>query len=101
MLGTVYINTDINPNIFNTQELVDLHIPISVAQNPVLKYDSHVDCSQIIERKKELVYNIINSGDNKFGYVGNISPKDLGNIRNKLIHAPTIAPIIKKKYGLI
>lgn len=42
-LGTVYINTHINPNVFPTEELKQLHIPLESDNRDYLDHDSFVD----------------------------------------------------------
>lgn len=99
-LGTVYINSEINPNIFNTPQLRGYHIPISAAQYPFLRYDSFIDCSHIEERAVSDVIKCLNSDNKRYGYYATISENELNTILQTLDNAHTIAPILKKKFGI-
>jgi len=98
LFATVYINTEINPRLFNTPELQSLHLPISADGREYIDHDSHIDCSQLLER---------NINDLKAIYlkdlschIGTVSTDDLKLIR-KIIKENRTIPIKKKKdYGL-
>lgn len=98
LLGTVYINSTINPQVFHTQRLRDLHIPISPSDNPFLSHDSFVDCSRINEKPVEKVTACLDSGNNKYGYYGGLDPRSLHEVLSTLQNAPTIKKAIKDKY---
>ncbi len=99
-LGTVYINSEVNPNLFRAERLKKLHIPVLASDNPFLKWDSFIDCSQIQERLTSDVYDCITSGDPKYGYIANLTVDTLQTVIATLDSALTIAPIIKKKYKI-
>ena len=101
LLSTVYINSVINPNLFPTQALKDLHVLITESDNPFLRYDSYVDCSFLHEKQTANVLAAVTSGDSKFGYVATVASKCLADILATIKSAPTIPAILKKKYGLI
>jgi hypothetical protein len=46
--ASVFINTEINPNLFRTEKLKSLHLPFELANRLYLEWDSFVDCSQLI-----------------------------------------------------
>ena len=43
IFATVYINSEVNPNLFSTQELKALHMPISADGRGYLSHDSAND----------------------------------------------------------
>jgi hypothetical protein len=79
-LGTVYINTEINPNISKTPQLRSYHIPIAASDYPFLRYDSFIDCSNIQERLIADVESCITRGSPQYGYYATISATELQNI---------------------
>lgn len=99
-LGTVYINSEINPNIFNTPQLRGYHIPISAEEYPFLKYDSFIDCSHIEERSVSDVLQCLNNDNKRYGYYASISAIELDTVLQTLDNAHTIAPVVKKKFGI-
>lgn len=101
ILCTVYINTTININLFPTQRLKNLHVPISASDNPFLKYDSFVDCSNLHQKATNMVMSVINNGTGRYGYVSNVSTATLTEIMDTIKYAHTIPPITKKKFGFI
>lgn len=101
ILCTVYINTTININLFPTPRLKNLHVPISATDNPFLKYDSFVDCSNLHQKATNMVMSVINNGTGRYGYVSNVSAATLIEIMDTIKNAHTIPPITKKKFGFI
>ena len=45
--GIVYINSDVNPNIFKDPRVIKLHLEFKSKGRNYLDTDSYVDCSQI------------------------------------------------------
>ena len=99
-LGTVFVNSVINPNLFRTQYLRDLHIPLLQSEYPFLKYDSFIDCSNIQERPYANVRECINGINNKYGYIGSVDLLKMDEILKTLDNAHTIPVNIKRKFGL-
>ena len=98
VLGTVYINTEINPNIFNTPELRNEHLPIYKKNNDFLNYDSYIDCTQIQEREFEKVKQVLQNTPQC--HLGDLKEIDLHPIFHKLQTSKFISPIQKKKFQL-
>lgn len=46
-VGTIYINTKINKNIYDTIETIDLQIPVSPKECPFLNHNSYIDCAKL------------------------------------------------------
>jgi hypothetical protein len=99
-LGTVYINSEVNSYALNRPHLEKLHIPLTIADNPFLKWDSFVDCSDIQERQCADVEACINSSGTKYGYIATLPANIMQILINTIDSAPTIALITKKIYQI-
>jgi hypothetical protein len=97
-LGTVYINTEINPNVFPTQELKDLHLPLKAESREYLDHDSFVDCSKIYEKNLSEIKAIIEQTPTCC--IGDLSAEDYKVIKDKIKASKNISPHVKKKFGL-
>ncbi len=98
-LAVLYFNTEINPNIFISQELKDLHIQF-VKQNRehYLDSDCYLDCSVIIEKEYSwLQSSIVNSPDI---VLGEMESKDFDIVKSKIKSTRTISLNKKKKFNL-
>jgi hypothetical protein len=100
-LATVYINTDINPNIFRTQRLRDLHVTIPRDENPFLSWDSFVDCSMIHEKSVQVVKDCLDSNNPRYGYISNVDPITLELVTRTVTAAFTIPMAQKSKFSLL
>jgi len=98
-LGTVYINSEINPNIFRNERMRMLHIPLSSADNPFLKWDSHIDCSNIQERAAQDVPACIATGGD-YGFCASLSEQTMNAVLTTLNNSFTIPAHVKKKFGI-
>ena len=98
-LGTVFINSEINPNIFRNERMRDLHVFLPSSENPFLKWDSYIDFSDIQERFTADVEACITNGG-EHGYVATLSTDTMAHILTKLDNAFTIAVNKKIKYGI-
>lgn len=96
--ASVFINTEINPHIFHTQELIDLNYEMKCNDRDFLDNDSFADCSSIKKRDSKWLHDIINIQPERV--LGNISDDDMIAIRKLIKSARTISPAIKKTYGL-
>ena len=99
ILAYVFINTEINPNLFPTQVLRDLHLELDPRDRDYLSHTSHVDCSQIFEVDAESIKNMM-MNDTEL-HLGELSVVDLSNVLEKIKNAKTISKNIKKKFGLL
>jgi hypothetical protein len=97
-LGTVYINSDINPNKFTNAELIDLHIPILVSELAFIDHDSFIDCSQIVERNVAAIKDLLIKDPNC--HKGNLGESKLKSIFQKLKSARTISKKTKEKFRI-
>lgn len=96
--ATIFINSEINPNVFPTLELRDLNLELLADGRSYLNHDSFADCSNIYQRNAEWLFNIIGNDPRKV--IGEVSEDDLKQIRTKIKSARTIAPAVKKTFGL-
>jgi len=99
LVATLFINTDINPNKFATQELKNLHLSITQNQYAFLKHDSFLDCSELKEVRYEFLADILSS--NPTYIIGEISQEDWERIKETIKNAITITPKQKKKFGFV
>ena len=97
-IGTVYINSDINFNIFRSEDLKRLHIKIRSAKNEFIEHDSYVNCSEIFEKDYKEVFEYITKYPKEV--LGKADEIDMINILTTIKTAKTIEPKKKKRYGL-
>ncbi|WP_052017021.1 hypothetical protein [Arcticibacter svalbardensis] len=97
-VATVYINTELNTNVFPTKELQSLNPEFTSDGRVYLKHKSHVDCSSLHVLRKEFLVSIISADPNRA--LGNVSEDDFKIIRGLIKSARTIKPSLKKTYGL-
>jgi hypothetical protein len=98
-IAGVIINTEINSNIFKTDDLRKLHLPILQQEHPFLKYDSFVDCSQLIKWKIEYIIEVISKKPEIV--VGNVTDDLLKKIHLTITFADTITSKEKKNFGFL
>jgi hypothetical protein len=98
VVATVVIDSKINQNIFPTEELQDLLLPISVAGRPYIEYDSFVDCSQLFPREIGALEKILKN--NPSACLGSVSDIDLKEIKIRAKKSRKISIADKKKFGL-
>jgi hypothetical protein len=97
-LASVYINSEVNMIMNYSQELRALHLPLSADDCNFLDHDSYVDCSRLVIRDRERIYqDLLNCPE---AFVGTLSQNQLTTIRNHIIGAKTIKGKIKKKFAL-
>jgi hypothetical protein len=98
-VATVYLNSELNTNVFKNKRMQALQIPIEQEGREYLEHDSYVDCSflhlkQIDKLDEEFKNNRLES-------LGEVSEDDLNLIKGTLISASTISIKQKKDYGLV
>ncbi|WP_442588894.1 hypothetical protein ACSBL2_22940 [Pedobacter sp. AW31-3R] len=98
IFATIFINSEINPNIFPQQELRDLNIELTTKDRAYLDHDSYADCSNIKKRNASWLLDIISIDPARV--IGEVSEDDLKTIREKIKSARTISPALKKTFGL-
>ena len=99
LLAYVFINSEINPNMFPTQRLRDLHVPFEAYSRHYLDHDSFVDCSQI-NVEDTLTIKTLMTNDMSI-HIGNLSETDCAKVIETLKVAHTIPLKVKRKYGLV
>ena len=65
-VGSVFINTNVNFNIINSQELLELQYPVKNQANDYLDHDSFIDCSELFEFEREHLFNLLISHSLKY-----------------------------------
>ena len=99
LFASVFINSEINPNMFPTQRLRDLHLPFEATGRNYLDHDSFVDCSQIHVEDAQIVKTLMI--DDMSVHIGDLSDADCEKIVDTLRTAHTIPTAVKRKYGLM
>ena len=57
--GAVIINSEINENLFTTNDLKSLHVEIDVQNHSFLEYNSFINCSEIKAYPKQQLINLL------------------------------------------
>jgi hypothetical protein len=96
--ASIFINSEINPNVFYSQELKDLNLELIAKDRDYIDNDSHADCSEIRKRDVEWLYRVVM--DDPTRVLGRVSDDDLQQIRIKIKSAKTITAAMKKTFGL-
>ena len=99
LFAYVLINSEINPNMFPTSRLRDLHLPFEANGRSYLTHDSFVDCSQIKEEDAQTMRAAMT--DNVGIHIGDLSETDCKKVIETLKTSFRIDPKIKKKYGIV
>ena len=98
-LGTVFINSKINSYFYDNPELLQLQIPISSSEYPILSWDSFIDCSDINTRKISEVLDCLDN-DPRTGYCFSVTAEKLREIHTALDKSRKIPVHVKKKFGI-
>ena len=99
LVATIYINTEINPNLFPTEDLWNLHLELKVSGKEYLEYDSFADCSQIYKKEfNDLRNELI---DDPSIHIDQLSQTDIENVQNLIRSARTISIKTKSEFNLL
>jgi hypothetical protein len=99
LLGTVFINSAINQNVFNTEYLKGLNIPLDAQMYDFIDHNSFVDCSDVKERSFIEIKQLL-SNDPECSK-GIISEETMKIISTTLANASTISLTKKRKFGIL
>ena len=99
LFAYVLINSEINPNMFPTPRLRDLHLSFEANSRSYLTHDSFVDCSQIKEEDAQAMRTEMT--DNVGIHIGDLSETDCKKVIDTLRTSFRIDQKIKKKYGIV
>lgn len=94
----IYINSELNLNVFPTQELHDLNPKFIADERDYLEHDSHVDCTSLHTYKKSDLLLILKNDPTRL--LGNLSDDDFIQVKKLISSARTIKASLKKTYGL-
>ena len=98
VFATVFINSEINPNIFKNEEVKKLHVLFEKNERAYIDHPSYVDCSQLIFRDKSWLEGILNEDSSRL--IGELSSEDFEAIKGVIKSAKTIPISKKKEFGL-
>jgi len=96
-LATVFINTNINPNVNFSQELKSLHILLSSEGRDYLNHDSFVDCTDLYEETVSVLTQAVK--DDATCLLGKMDEEDLSKVHRLIMASPSIKKFKKKRYG--
>ncbi len=99
LLGTVFINSSINQNIFHNEYLKGLNVPLDSQMYDFIDHNSFVDCSDIRERSVVEIKNLL-SNDPECSK-GVVSEETMKTISTTLASATTISLNKKRKFGIL
>ncbi len=97
-IGTLYINSEINPNLFPTLELQKLHLKLEKQDRDYIDHDSFLDCSKVYEKEYTDLLAVLQNDANCL--IGQLSVDDLRLVKKTVKEARTIPVRTKKKFGL-
>jgi hypothetical protein len=97
-LGTVYINSEINPSAINSPALAALQYPIYRDKYSFLLGTSYVDCSDMKDRMQHGLIKAINDTGR---ILGRITRDDMDNIVTLVLGAESIASYYKKVCNVV
>lgn len=99
LVGITFINSDINFNVINSQELIDLQHEIKANVNDFLDNDSFVDCSKLIKMDYSYIENAVVA--NPACIIGSVQQNDLEAILTNVKNSPNNSEILIEELGLI
>jgi hypothetical protein len=99
LLGTVFINSAINQNIFHNEYLKGLNVPLDSQMYDFIDHNSFVDCSDIKERNLVEIKQLL-SNDPECSK-GVVSEETMKTISTTLASATTISLNKKRKFGIL
>lgn len=97
-VATVYINSEINPNKFATEELKKFHLELKVDENPFLTYNSYADCTQLHEKDYEVLLKLLQ--EHPTTHIAILQEDLLKKVKDNIKATRLISIALKKKYGL-
>jgi hypothetical protein len=97
-VATIYINSEINPVIFKTEELKKFHLQLKASDYNFLQYDSFADCTQIHEKTYSDLIALLQR--TPAAHVGSLTEIDHQQVRLHIKATRLISVTVKKKFGL-
>jgi hypothetical protein len=99
VMAVVLVNSEINPQVFPTPQLKNLHLELDTNNRHFLEHTSYVDCSKIWTQDALTIKNLIATDPSI--HIGELSNADLVDVLDKIRNAPNITPKEKKRFGFI
>jgi hypothetical protein len=96
--GVVLINTNVNFNVINSQELLDAQHLLLKADNTFLEHNSYADCSTIFRLPTGNVNAQV--GDEPHRVLGEVAEQDLQTVIAMLKACPNVIPKTLLQLGL-
>ncbi|MBL7712356.1 MAG: hypothetical protein JNL13_07835 [Chitinophagaceae bacterium] len=94
----LYINSEINENMFPSEEQKNEHVLISQEGRSYLSKDSYVNCTQMVYKDRgDLMDLLVNHPE---AHLGEFSDNDYKLVRDKVCDSKIITAGKKKEYGV-
>lgn len=97
-IGLVHINSEVNEKVYHSPKLKDEHYKILQTDYSTLEWDSHVNCSLLIIRPKEEIYNLLVNDPSC--HLEHLTEDHFNDVKIKLCKSRVLSPSLKKEYGL-
>lgn len=97
-LAAIFINTEINANVFRDRHSQELQILLSKEENDHLDHDSYADCTDFYEKNKESLIDLIKKDVNII--MGKLCDRSLNEVQAGISSSRKISGSRKKTYGL-
>ena len=94
--GFFFINSNIHPQIFGKQELLNLQYPLLHRDYPFLKYDSFLCGSSVIERELDVISKGIHDGTTNV--IGHLKDEHIADVLQMVRESNVISNRHKKLY---
>ena len=98
VVGYLFINSEINPNLFRTPALKALHLPLDKDRHGFLDHDSYLDCSKIFKVDMEQLRQAIASEPGQ--HIGCMDGETFETAIGIVRAAPTISPRDKDFFAI-
>ena len=99
IVGSLYINSEINPNVIRTKEQKSRQFKLKCSDYPFLKYDSYIDTSYIQKRRYANLIDILVA--KKGVWQGEIKERDFDYLRSIMSVSRIISTADKRDFGII
>lgn len=99
IVGSLYINSEINPNVIRTEEQKSLQFKIKSSDYPFLKHNSYIDTAAIQKREQGGLVEVLFKKNGRLR--GQIDRNDFDNLRSIMSLSRIISTADKRDFGII
>lgn len=98
-LASVYVNTEIAKFILAKPDLLATQYLLEPDERALVDYDCHADCCQLKSKKTADIQKLLEA--NPEFVRGELNARELDDIMDLLRKTTNIAPILKKRFGIL